>query len=75
MNLEELPIMHQLDVYDYRTGASSIPSWTTSASSHSSLSSHDMFDTESPSVLELCEILSESPNIQQYDFSVTSKSI
>ena len=63
-----------LDVYDYRTGASSIPSWTTSASSHSSLSSHDIFDTGSPSVLD-CEILSESPNIQQYDFSVTGKSI
>ena len=71
MNLEELPIMHQLDVYDYRTGASSIPSspGQTSASSHSSLSAHDMFDTGSPSVLELCEMLSESPNVQQYDFS------
>ena len=39
-----------------------------SVSGHSTVSS--LFDPggESPSVLELCELLSESPNVQQYDF-------
>ena len=40
-----------------------------SVSGHSTVSS--LFDPggESPSVLELCEMLSESPNVRQHDFS------
>ncbi len=71
MDLEEIPFMRQLEVCDYRTGASSMPSspGQASVSSHSSLSAHDMFDSGSPSVLELCEMLSESSNVQKHDFS------
>ncbi len=71
MDLEEVPFMHQLNVCDYRTGVSSVPSspGQASVSSHSSLSANDVFDGGSPSVLELCEMLSESTNVQKHDFS------
>ena len=74
MELDDVPpALHQLDVYDYRTGGSSIPSspGQASVSSRSSISGYDniMFETGSPSVFELCEMLSESPNVQQNDFS------
>ena len=55
----------------YRTTKSPTPSSPSisSVSGHSTVSS--LFDPagESPSVLELCEMLGESPNVQQHDFS------
>ena len=55
----------------YHVTKSSTPSSPSigSVSGHSTVSS--LFDVggESPSVLELCEMLSESPNVQQHDFS------
>ena len=55
----------------YRMPKSPTPSSPSigSVSGHSTVSS--LFDPggESPSVLELCELLSESPNVQQHDFS------
>jgi len=74
MELEDFtPENHQLDtcVPDYNTSCSSIPSspGQASISSHSSASLQDIFDSDSPSVLELCEMLSESKNVEQDDFS------
>ena len=58
----------------YRVPKSPTPSSPSigSVSGHSTVSS--LFDPggESPSVLELCELLSESPNVRQYDFSNTT---
>ena len=55
----------------YRVPKSPTPSSPSigSVSGHSTVSS--LFDPggESPSVLELCELLSESPNVQHHDFS------
>jgi len=57
-----------VDLLNYRT-APSIPSSPSAASASSSnVSMHDPFE-DSPSVRELCEMLSESPNVQQTDFS------
>lgn len=61
--------------FDHYQSNSSIPSSPSlaSISSQSTASVQDfdaLFDaSDSPSVLELCELLSESPNVQQKDFS------
>ena len=54
----------------WRYGTNSPPPSSPSAASVSSsaVSVHDLFE-ESPSVRELCEMMSESPNVQQADFS------
>ena len=63
-----------LSLAPYRVPKSPTPSSPSigSVSGHSTVSS--LFDPggESPSVLELCELLSESPNVQQHDFSNTT---
>ena len=71
IELEDVQPIQQLDMFEYRANAPSIPSSPSQASisSRSSVSVHDLFEGGSPSVLELCELLSESPNVQQYDFS------
>ena len=58
-----------MDLLQYRT-SSPVPSSPSiaSVSSRSTVSTHDFFD-ESPSVVELCEMLSESPNVRHQDFS------
>ena len=76
-----MPVVHlhgrtldldQYNLYDYRN-ASPIPSSPSiaSTSSPSTVSMHDMlFDSkESLSVLELCEMLGETSNVQHRDFS------
>ena len=62
------PANFPLQSYRTRSPTPSSPS-ISSVSGHSTVSS--LFDpgVESPSVLELCELLSESPNVQQHDFS------
>lgn len=61
-----------LNLFDYRSGspAASSPSLA-SVSSRSTVSIQDstMFDSDAPSVVELCEMLSESANVKHHDFS------
>ena len=64
------PAQFNMDLLQYRT-SSPVPSSPSiaSVSSRSTVSTHEFFDSESPSVLELCEMLSESPNVRHQDFS------
>ena len=60
-----------LQSYRNKSPTPSSPS-ISSVSGHSTVSS--LFDpaSDSPSVFELCELLGESPNVQQHDFSNTT---
>ena len=64
------PNQFSMDLLQYRT-SSSVPSSPSiaSVSSRSTVSTHEFFENESPSVVELCELLSESPNVRHQDFS------
>ena len=64
------PSQFNMDLLQYRT-SSPVPSSPSiaSVSSKSTVSTHELFENESPSVLELCEMLSESPNVRHQDFS------
>ena len=57
-----------MEFLKYRTVPSVPSSPSATSASSSTMSMHDVFE-ESPSVRELCEMLSESPNVQQADFS------
>ena len=61
-----------LNLLDYRSNspAASSPSLA-SVSSRSTVSIQDasMFDSDTPSVVELCEMLSETANVKHHDFS------
>lgn len=64
------PSQFSMDLLQYRT-SSPVPSSPSiaSVSSRSTVSTHEFFENESPSVVELCELLSESPNVRHQDFS------
>ena len=64
------PSQFNVDLLQYRT-SSPVPSSPSiaSVSSRSTVSTHEFFESESPSVVELCEMLSESPNVRHQDFS------
>lgn len=64
------PGQFNVDLLHYRT-SSPVPSSPSiaSVSSRSTVSTHEFFESDSPSVLELCEMLSESPNVRHQDFS------
>ena len=64
------PSQFNMDMLQYRT-SSPVPSSPSiaSVSSRSTVSTHEFFENESPSVVELCELLSESPNVRHQDFS------
>ena len=64
------PSQFNIDLLQYRT-SSPVPSSPSiaSVSSRSTVSTHEFFESESPSVVELCEMLSESPNVRHQDFS------
>ena len=64
------PSQFGMDFLQYRT-SSPVPSSPSiaSVSSRSTVSTHEFFENESPSVVELCELLSESPNVRHQDFS------
>lgn len=64
------PNQFSMDLLQYRT-SSPVPSSPSiaSVSSRSTVSTHEFFENESPSVVELCELLSESPNVRHQDFS------
>lgn len=71
IELEDTLSIQQLETYDSIGSSRSIPSspGQASISSQSSMSVNDIYDSRSPSVLELCELLSESANVHQSDFS------
>lgn len=64
------PNQFSMDLLQYRT-SSPVPSSPSiaSVSSRSTVSTHEFFDSESPSVVELCELMSESANVRHQDFS------
>lgn len=64
------PSQFNSDLLQYRT-SSPVPSSPSiaSVSSRSTVSTHEFFESESPSVVELCEMMSESPNVRHQDFS------